>query len=38
MSMNKLADLLRETDELLAIFVTIATRVEEKGEKGRRQK
>ena len=27
----KLGDLLRETDELLAIFVTIAKKVEEKG-------
>lgn len=35
----KLGDLLRETDELLAIFVTIAKKVEEKGEgKNKRRK
>ena len=35
---TKLGDLMNETDELLAIFVTIAKRVEEKGGKGRRHK
>jgi four helix bundle protein len=30
---EKLADLLHETDELLAIFVTIAKKVEEKGKR-----